>query len=353
MSASSSTRRVVQFSGPCRVEVVEESIPALEPGQIRVQTLISAISPGTERLIYKGEVPSGLSADASIEALSGELTYPIRYGYAAVGRVDAVGNTVSDEWIGRRVFSFQPHVSTFVASPDDLVPIPPSVRTKDAVMVPTLETAATLLMDGRPVLGERVVIFGQGVVGLLTTALVAQYPVECVLTVEPLADRRALSVEWGADRAFAPSEELSSLHNVLDVREAEAIEVNENGYQGADLVFELSGAPSTLNDALSVTGYDGRIILGSWYGEKVAQTHLGGRFHRSRIQMKSSQVSSIDPHFRGRWTKQRRMATVLNLLESIKPGNLITDEYGQRQASEVYDTLVQDAEVSLQPIFRY
>jgi threonine dehydrogenase-like Zn-dependent dehydrogenase len=294
-----------------------------------------------------------LSADASIEALSGELTYPIRYGYAAVGRVDAVGETVSEEWIGQRVFSFQPHVSAFTASLDDIVPVPQSVRTEDAVMVPTLETAATLLLDGRPVLGERVVIFGQGVVGLLTTALVSQYPVECVLTVEPLADRRALSVEWGADRAFAPSEELDSLQDVLDVREAEAIEVSENGYQGADLVFELSGTPSTLNDALSIIGYDGQIILGSWYGEKAAEIHLGGRFHRSRIQMKSSQVSSIDPSLRGRWTKQRRMTAVLNLLESIRPGDLITTEYEQEQASEAYNTLVQVDASSLQPIFRY
>lgn len=348
-----STRRVVQFPEPHSAELVEEPVPDLGPNQIRAQTVMSAVSPGTERLVYEGQAPSGLSADASIEALSGGLAYPVRYGYAAVGRVVAVGETVPQDWIGERVFSFQPHMTSFVATPDELVRLPSSTRVRDAVMIPSLETAANLVMDGRPTLGERVVVFGQGIIGLLTTAFLSRFPVEHVFVVEPVPERRALAIEWGADQGFDPETEKKALHDALDIHGIEAVEVENDVYQGADLVFELSGVPSAVNDALSATGYGGRVIIGSWYGEKEAPIRLGGRYHRSRIQIKSSQVSSIDPDHRGRWTKGRRMNLVLTVLDSLKPGDLITDEYRLEEAPEAYDQLGHVTGTPVQPVFLY
>jgi len=349
-----STRRVVQFSEPHSAELIEEPVSDLGPDQVRVQTVMSAVSPGTERLVYQGLAPSGLSADASIEALSGGLTYPVQYGYAAVGRVVAVGETVPKNWVGERVFSFQPHTTSFVATPDELVRLPSSIRLRDAVMIPSLETAANLVMDGGPVLGERVVVFGQGIVGLLTTALLSRFPVEHVFVVEPVSERRALAIEWGADHGFDPRGGKDALHEALDIHDAEeTVEVEKNVYQGADLVFELSGVPSVVNDAISTTGYGGRVIIGSWYGDKEAPIRLGGRYHRSRIQIKSSQVSSIDPEHRGRWTKGRRMDLVLRVLDSLQPGDLITDEYRLEEAPEAYSQLGRETGAPVQPVFLY
>lgn len=351
---SSLTRRIVTFPAPQQVEVAEEPLRAPESGEVQARTTLSAISPGTERLIYRGNVPSETAADPSIDALTGGLAFPLTYGYAVVGEVEAVGEDVDSRWKGKRVFSFQPHVSHFIASTDSLVRVPDDVRTEDAVLIPNVETAVNFVMDGRPMIGERVVVFGQGVVGLLTTALVSSYPVSCVLTVEPVEERRSQSKNWGADRSFDPTRGLDSVRDALGLTTADPKEAGDAGYEGADLVYELSGSPSVIDDAVSVTGFSGRIVVGSWYGSKTASVDLGGRFHRSRMQLLSSQVSSVDPSLRGRWTKDRRMKTVLDLLSQIRPGDLITNVYSQQEAEHVYEKLHRDdGETILQPVFRY
>jgi threonine dehydrogenase-like Zn-dependent dehydrogenase len=308
---------------------------------------MSAISPGTERLIYRGEAPSALDADASINALSGNLEFPLTYGYANVGTVEAVGHNVSGHWKDRRVFSFQPHTSHFVTSPENLIPLPESASFADGLMIPSLETAVNLVMDGHPVLGEQVVLFGQGVVGLLTTRLLGRHPVTCY-TVEPSPDRRSMSEQWQADRSFHPVDDQAALNAVLGFSDPEGRQ-----REGADLVYELSGNPSALNDALSLTGFGGRVIIGSWYGTKEVSLQLGGRFHRSRVQLKSSQVSTIDPMYQGRWTKERRMDVVLNLLTSLQPGAVVSDTFAVEEAPRAYRLLDDKDSDILQPVLQF
>lgn len=350
---SAQARKRVVFSAPKEVEVREESVGDPGPGEVRVRTTYSAISPGTERLVYQGQVPEGLSADASIEALQGEgLSYPLSYGYACVGTVEALGNGVDTSWQDRRVFSFQPHVSRFLASTESLIPLPAEVESLDAVMIPTVETAVNLLMDGRPMIGETAVVFGQGVVGLVTTALLAQYPLENIFTSDLSASRRQRSKEMGATEVVDPNNHSgTTVSDLVGVEAEEAVEAGTE-YQGADLVYELTGNPSVLNKAIRCTGFRGRIVIGSWYGSKRSQIDLGGRFHRSRMQITASQVSTIDPDYRGRWTKERRMGAVLSRLDELKPSRLIASTFPVTEAPAVYKQLVDDDEM-LQPILTY
>jgi threonine dehydrogenase-like Zn-dependent dehydrogenase len=250
------------------------------------------------------------------------------------------------------VFSFQPHVSHFTATPDALVPLPDDVDDADAVLLPNVETAVNLCMDGRPMMGEDVVVFGQGVVGLLTTRLLADHPVGTLYTVEPRPGRRDRSTDFGADRSFAP-DALSAMADRLDLRHADAREADDDQYEGADLVYELSGHPDVVNQALSVAGYAARIVLGSWYGRRKAPIDLGGRFHRSHVEILSSQVSRIHPRHRGRWTKGRRMTTVLRLLPELRPRTLITDTVPLDEAASVYRRFDEGDDDLLQPVFRY
>lgn len=348
---SGSTRRVVQFPAPREVEVVEESLRPPSKGEVRVRTVLSAISPGTERLVFTGNVPAETDADSSLSSLSSTLDFPVRYGYSVVGIVDRIGNGVDESWRGKRVFSFRPHVSEFVASTEELIPIPENVRSEDAVLIPNVETAVNLAMDGNPRVGERVVLFGQGIVGLLTTSLVSRYPLEVLITVDPLATRRHLSEDCGADRSVDPASGMDDLQRALGVT-SRSIPEADGQYEGADLSYELSGAQSALNDAISVTGFTGRILVGSWYGDDDGSVKLGTRFHRSRIEIRSSQVSTIDPDHRGRWTKERRMRIVIDLLNDLRPGSLISHEYPQDEAPDAYRDLMNDEDV-LQPVLRY
>jgi 2-desacetyl-2-hydroxyethyl bacteriochlorophyllide A dehydrogenase len=338
----------VTFVAPRTVEVRAAAMPEPKAGEVRVRTRRSAISPGTERLVYRGEIDAATEADATLEALGGTLAYPLAYGYSVVGEVEAVGDGVEDAWLGRRVFAFQPHTTHFTCTPAALVPLPDDLADEDAVFIPNLETAVTLVMDGRPMIGERVAVFGQGVVGLLTTALLARHPLARLVAVEPDPARRTRARRLGADLALDPAD-ADALHNALglmtsggDGREAadgDDTARDGNAYRGADLVYELSGRPAVLNDALSVCGYGGRVVVGSWYGTKTAPLHLGGRFHRERMRVVSSQVSTLDPSLRGRWTRARRTRAVMALCKTLNPSSLITHRLPQADATDAYRLL--------------
>lgn len=334
------TAREVSFRAPGEVRV--EEVPVPEPGsdEVLVETECSAISPGTELLLYRGEAPEDLPADESIPALSGGLEYPIAYGYAAVGRVIETGEGVEDGWLDERVFAFHPHASHFCPEPDELQPVPEGLSSAEATLLPNVEAAVNVAMDAMPVVGERVVVFGQGVLGLLATAVLARHPLEALYTVDHHPLRRERSRALGADRAFEPG---------ADLRGAITTEHRE----GADLAVELSGNPAALDAAIEATGYDGRVLVGSWYGNKRAELDLGGWFHRSRIELESTQVSTVAPSLRGRWDKDRRLALAWDLLAGIETDAVLTHRLPVGEASEAYRLLDEHPEEAIGAVLTY
>ncbi|MBI5895833.1 MAG: oxidoreductase, partial [Desulfobacterales bacterium] len=169
-------RHRLEFSAPGRVAIIAGPAPRPAADEVLVQTHCSAISPGTEMLVYRGQWPPGVPVDASIDALAGAFAYPLAYGYCAVGRVIATGPAVPGQWLNRRVFAFQPHQNLFCARPATLHPIPADLDDETALFLPSMETAVNLLLDGAPLIGEKVFVVGQGIIGLLTTALLSRFP---------------------------------------------------------------------------------------------------------------------------------------------------------------------------------
>lgn len=338
-------RKSLYFLAPGLVEVHQDQLVDPGPDQVLVRTLLTGISPGTEMLLYQGQFPDNLDLDENIGSLSGTATYPVRYGYAAVGEIIGRGEAVSPEWMGKRVFSFQPHVSHFLTETNLLQVIPDGLTFEDAVFLPNMETAVNFVMDGAPLIGENVVIFGQGIVGLLTTALLAQYPISDLTTIDHYPLRRQTSIDLGADSSLKPSEMDSSDQSIL--------ERQKKKNWGADLVYELTGDPKVLNQAVEVCGYNGRIVVGSWYGKKQAVFDLGGWFHRSRIKIISSQVSSINPKFSGRWDKSRRFQVVWKMIALVKPSKLITHRFPIDMADEAYRLLDENPGDAIQVVFSY
>lgn len=328
-------RQSLIFTAPRAIQLQESPISNLLPHHVLVQTIRSAISAGTELLIYRGEAPSELNADELIASLSGSLNFPLKYGYCAVGKIIECGREIDPSWKDRIVFSFNPHETHFVVSINDLIPLPPDLDPDDAVFLPNMETAVNFLHDGAPLLGERVIVLGQGIVGLLTTSLLSRCPLESLITLDRYPLRRELSLKCGATLCLDPDESDSTKHG------------------DADLVYELSGSPQALNHAIELTGFNGRIVIGSWYGNKTAPLNLGGRFHRSRIKLISSQVSTLSPQLTSRWTKARRFETALNLLKQIKPSRFITHRFKLSDAAKAYQLLDQRPEEAMQVIFDY
>ncbi len=332
--------QALYMTGPRTVAWRPEPLPTLQPGQVLVQTLLSAISAGTELLIYRGEAPTELAADATLPALQGNLSFPLRYGYACVGRVVATASDLLTP--GALVFAFHPHQTHFVAAPAELIPIPTTLDPADAVFLPNLETAVNFLHDGAPLLGEKVVVLGQGIVGLLTTALLARTAPAALLVLDRYPLRRQTALRLGATAAFDPAAP------DLDAQMAPWL-----GAEGADLVYELSGRPEALNLALSLAGFGARVIIGSWYGRKTAPLDLGGRFHRSRIHLLASQVSTIAPGLAARWNKARRLGLALELAARLRPSQLISHRFPYAEAADAFALLDRRPETALQVVLTY
>jgi 2-desacetyl-2-hydroxyethyl bacteriochlorophyllide A dehydrogenase len=329
------------FTAPGQVAVREEVLPHLAPDKVLVQTLLSAISPGTELIIFRGQFPEDLTVDENIPTLACKFAYPLKYGYATVGRVVSTGAQVNPGWEGRLVFSLHAHESHFHATPDELLPLPEGMVPEDAIFLPHMETAVNLVMDGHPLLGEKVVVFGQGIIGLLTTALLARFPLSSLVTLDCFDLRRQASQQLGAHISLNSDvpempDQLHALHP-----------------EGADLVYELSGAPAVLNQAIDATGFAGRVVIGSWYGQKRAALDLGGRFHRSRIHLISSQVSTLAPELSARWSKTRRFEVAWQMLYLIRLSRFITQRFPISAAAQAYQLIDKHPEETIQVVFTY
>ncbi|WP_158058005.1 zinc-dependent alcohol dehydrogenase [Halorussus halophilus] len=339
------------FTGPRDVAVRQRECPDPEAGEVRVRTEYSAVSPGTELLVYRGDAPTEMTTDETLDTLSGSFEFPLQYGYAVVGRVTETGPDVDSEWVGQRVFAFNPHESHFCAPVSDLLAVPEDCSSEAAAFLPTVETAVNFLHDGAPLLGERVAVFGQGLVGLLTTGLLANYPLDSLVTLDCYESRRARSAELGADATLDPRKgECASAGE--DACASERIR-EQFGDEGTDLTYELSGQPGALDSAIAATGYDGRVVIGSWYGTKPVELDLGGRFHRSRVRVESSQVSTIDPELRGRWSKDRRLDVAWDELADLSPERFVTHEFDIEEAERAYRLLDEHPEDALGVLFRY
>lgn len=334
------------FISPGEVITRQETIPPPGPGEVLIRTTISAVSAGTEMLFYRGQFPEELQVDKSLEALSGDFSYPIRYGYSSVGEIIELGEGIEEVLLGSRVFAFQPHTSHFVAEVNSLQFIPEDITAEDAVFLPNMETAVGLTMDGAPMIGERVVILGQGIVGLLTTALLALHPLESLVTLDRYSLRRQASLDLGAQVSLDPEDE-----QMLD--QVMKLDGRERSYSGADLVYELSGAPHALNQAISLSGFEGRIVVGSFYGKKRSEINLGSKFHRHRLKLISSQVSSLNPLLSGRWDKDRRFHVAWEMLKGIKPARLITHSFPIGEAEAAYQLLDTNPGEAIQVVFEY
>ena len=317
-----SRARAVWITAPRTIELREEAIGHPGPGEILVETVVSAISHGTEMLVYRGEVPPETPLD--LPTLAGSFSYPIKYGYASVGRAVEVGTGVTTVANGDLVFALHPHQTRFVVPASLAWRLPPGLAPKRGIFAANVETALNALLDAPIRIGERVVVFGQGIVGLLIGLLARRNGAGRVVVVDPFARRREAALALGTDAALAPSDALPD-----ELRAALA-----DG--PPDLVFEASGNPAALQVAIEVVADEGTVVACSWYGTKPASLLLGGHFHRGRVRLRSTQVGRLDPSLAPRWDHARRTLVVMGLLATLPLDGLISHHVPFAEAERAY-----------------
>ena len=272
--------------GQSELRAARLALPA--EGELLVQALASGISRGTERLVHHGRVPQSQHESMRCPMQEGAFTFPVKYGYAAVGRVEQG----PAEYLGRRVFALHPHQSRFVIPAQFCALIPDGVSDARACLGANMETALNVMWDAAPRLGERALVIGAGVVGLLCAFLLARIPGIQVTVVDRDPAKAALARSLGAD--FTPPEAAP--------REQE-------------LIIHASASAAGLRQALACAAFEGRILEASWFGDAEPALPLGAEFHQKRLQLVSTQVGSVSPAMRGRRSHGQRMALALTMLE--------------------------------------
>ena len=300
---SSVPARALFHTAPRCVEIRDLPAPRPAAGEVLVRTTRSGISGGTERLVYRGEVPADFALDDTIDALTGTFSYPFAYGYACVGEVAESG---------QQVFAFHPHQDVFVAQPSDLIPLP-GVDPAAATLFPLVETALQVTLDAGAGYRDRVIVLGAGVLGLLT-GLLLQRAGWRPLIAEPLEWRRAVAGRLGVTTA-APTE----LANEV-----------------VPLVIDASGNPDAPALALDMLAHEGTLLIASWFGAKPVVLPLGGAFHRRRLTIRSTQVSTVPARLSATWTRSRRRQEAVALLPELPLAQLCTDIFDFDHAAEAF-----------------
>lgn len=302
------TRRSVEFLSPRNAHIIHEPVPTVGPNQILVRTSCSLVSTGTELKIFKGDLDSDQPADLTISGMEEKMTYPLRYGYSLVGTVVKVGERLNEkDWLDQLVFTFSPHSSAVVVDASSVIIVPKGISPEDAVFLPSVETAVSFVQAARINLGEKILVVGQGLIGMLTSAVISKMINAADMTVADISEKRLKAVSL-----FINNAKLWNPKTPIPLGTP------------FDLSIEVSGHPSGLQTAIDSTGTNGRIIIGSWYGEASAPLKLGLKFHRSGLQLITSQVSTIPPELTGRWDKKRRFNLSWEAIRRIKPSSLIS-----------------------------
>lgn len=308
--------RSLWYTAQEQVELRSERLTASPRDMLTIETHYSAISRGTERLIWSGAVPPAEWQRMRAPFQIGDFPFPVKYGYSAAGVVvDG-----PPEWLGANTFALHPHQDFFSVPIDRVTRLPHGLPLRRATLAANMETALNGLWDGAVGPGDKVVVVGAGIVGLLVAYLAARIPGTDVHVVDVAADRRAVAQAFGAQFHTADADLVSQLGD------------------DADVAYHTSAHADGLATALSCCGFEATLVEMSWYGDRDVPVSLGGAFHSKRLRLVSSQVGHVSASRRSRWSYARRLETAVgllndNVLDQLVEGSIAFDDLPARIGS--------------------
>jgi 2-desacetyl-2-hydroxyethyl bacteriochlorophyllide A dehydrogenase len=340
---------VVELTAPRVVLVREYQTPEPGPEEVRVRTLYSGISAGTELAIYRGTNPyleKQWDAEAAL-FLPGQSTfhYPVDvWGYSEVGEIDALGEGTTGHEAGEVVWGGWCHRSHAVVPAEKLLGhvLPPGLDPMVGTFDRVGAVALNAVLASGACIGETVVVFGLGVIGLLTTQLLIAQGVD-VIAIDTVLHRLELARKFGATPLSAENGDLALA--VRDLTQG----------RGADRVIELTGAYPALHQAIRVAGVGGAVIAAGFYQGPATELALGEEFHHNRVTLVSSQIGSLPLALRDRWNRERLYQTVIRLcaVGRLDPLPLVSHVISASRAAEAYELLDQAPADVLQVILDF
>ncbi len=318
--------RALWYESPGRAVLRDQVMQSPGPDQILVRALWSGLSRGTERLVFRGEIPESEWSRMRAPLQEGDFPFPVKYGYALAGEIEAG----PPDRLGQQVFVLAPHQDRQVVAAEAALPLPEGLPPRRAVLAANLETALNVLWDAGAAPGERILIVGGGVLGLLLTRLAAALPGSEVTVVDLLSERAETVEAFGGTFALpeaAPGEQ--------------------------DLVIHTSASQAGLRLALQAAGREARVVEASWFGSTEVSLPLGGAFHAKRLRLISSQVGSLPAAQTARWSHRRRLAKALDLLQDPAYDRLLGEEIAFESLPQRLASLLDAAAPGFLPLVRY
>ena len=298
-------------------EIRPVTLPAPEEGDVKVRTLRSGVSRGTETLVFRGGVPPDQYGVMRAPFQEGDFPAPVKYGYLNVGAVEEG----PAELQGRMVFCLYPHQTAYVVPAGAVTVVPDGVPPDRAVLAGTVETAVNALWDAAPLVGDRIAVVGAGMVGCCAARLLSRFPAVQVTLVDVDRARAEVAAALGVEFAL-PADAAG----------------------GCDLVLHASATSAGLQRSLELLAPEGTVIELSWYGDRDVHLALGGVFHSARLAVRASQVGTVSPARSARRTMADRLALALELLRDPAFDALVT---GRSRFDELPDVMARLAAGSL------
>ena len=330
----------VALVAPRQVRVVDEPAGVLGPGQVRVRTLYSGISAGTELAAYRGTSPYLHKRWDPSQRLfvqhdgAGSPSYPLTtWGYEEVGEVVERGSEIDDDHVlplGTCVYGTWGHRSQAVldAATARQRVLPTGVDPLLGIYSHIGPIALNGVLDTAVRLGETVAVFGLGVVGQLVAQLVHRAGAR-VVGVDGIAQRREMALTLGLDLALDPAEPVAERIKELTAN------------RGADVCVEASGSTRALHEATRACAYGARVVALGFYQGEAAGLFLGEEFHHNRISLVCSQIGGIAAELQQRWDRLRLVHTFMDLAArgDVRCTPLITHRVSAHDASAIYELL--------------
>lgn len=314
------------YTGPGLAELRHERLGPPAPGEARVATQFSGVSRGTERLVFMGQVPAQEAQRMRAPLQVGAFPYPVKYGYSAAGIVTAG----PADLVGKSVFCLHPHQDHFIAPVDMLLPLPEDVPARRATLAANMETALNAHWDAGTAPGDRVLVIGGGIVGMLVADLAARLPGTSVTVVDIDLSRRVAAEALGA--AFSTPDAAPA---------------------GANIIFHTTATAAGLNLAIAKSAFEATIVELSWYGASETAVALGGAFHSQRLKIISSQVGTVAASRRSYCSHRQRLATAINLLTNPALDCLVAGEVSFNTSVEALPSLLLSHDHPFPPVIRY
>jgi 2-desacetyl-2-hydroxyethyl bacteriochlorophyllide A dehydrogenase len=342
--------RLVRFSSPGAAEVVDFTEDTVGAGEVRIDTLFSGISAGTELTAYRGTNPYLSSEWDPTRRLfvpgDSTQTYPLdAWGYEEVGRISAVGEGVAPHLVGQVLWGTWGHRSSVVRPAEwaEQRIMPSGSADVSGIFAKIGAIALNAILDADIHVGETVVVFGAGVPGQIVAQL-ARLNGARVVVVDLAAGRRELAERLGAVATLDP----------VEGEVAERVRALTHD-RGADVVIEMSGSYHALQEAVRTAAYSSRVVVSGFFQGQATALRLGEEFHHNRVSVVGSQISGVAPALQHRWDELRMSRTVLDLERdgSLRLRDLISHTIPAEDAPSAFTMLDTAPETALQVVLDY